>query len=141
MRILVLVLLLAASPIPSWAQDADWRPAPSALPASLTPAAGWNARDPIVLDLRANHKKGAVIGAVVGFVAGGLVAHYHVCNVESGGEGGADLICRVAGLGLGTLAGALVGGAVSLITESPEPDEPPSQGTGETNGSRDETPG
>jgi hypothetical protein len=115
MRIgLVLVLLLAVSTVPARAQGGAWQPAPSALPASLTPATVLSPRDPVALVLRRDRTKGALAGAVIGAVAGVLVANYRVCNVESGGEGNAEGICKAAGLGLGIAVGAIVGGIIGL---------------------------
>lgn len=120
----LLVLLLAASPIPAWAQDGLPRLAPSALPARLMPAPGWTARDPIALDLRRNRDEaiafGAALGAVIGAVVGTHVANHHVCNVPGGGEGDVEGMCKAAGLGFGILVGGMVGGLTGFAIASPK---------------------
>lgn len=109
----VFVLLLAASARPALAQHVHLPPAHATLPGSLTPSGASDASDPLVLDLRRNHAQGAVLGLVVGGVAGALVGNFIVCT-SSGGEGDARSICKGAGIGYGALVGAIVGGIIGL---------------------------
>lgn len=112
----VLVLLLAVSVRPAWAQDTHLPSPLQALPVSLTPAAS-TASAPLDLDLRRNRGLGGFVGAVAGGVVGALVTNHYICNVP--GEGGAEGICRVAGVGLGIVLGAIVGGIIGLPGGSP----------------------
>ena len=108
MRIaLLLVLLLAASARPASAQYAHLEPAQQALPASLTPPV---TTGPLVVQLERDHWKGAQIGSVVGAVAGALVATLHSCPDYADGAS----YCKLAGIGLGALAGAVVGGLIGV---------------------------
>lgn len=114
----VLVLLLAVSVRPAWAQDTHLPSPLQALPASLTPAAS-RARAPLDLDLRRNRALGGFVGAVAGgVVAGLLVSNVFICN-EPGGEGNAQGICILAGTGLGIVLGAITGAVLGLPDGSP----------------------
>jgi len=109
MRIaLLLVLLLAASARPASAQHAHLQPAQQALPASLTPPVTPAGR--LVVQLERDHWKGAQIGSVVGAVAGALVATLHACPEYAD----AAAVCKLSGIGLGALAGAVVGGLIGV---------------------------
>lgn len=105
--VLVLVLLVAASARPASAQYAHLQPAQQALPASLTPPV--TSTDPLALEPQRDHWKGAQIGSAVGAVAGALVATLFVCNAP---YSDGDSICKLAGIGLGAVAGAIVGGII-----------------------------
>ncbi len=114
----VLVLLLAASVRPAWAQDTHLPSPLQALPASLTPAAP-TASATLDRDMRRNRGLGAFVGAIAGgVVVGLLVSNVFICN-ESGGEGNAQGICMLAGTGLGIVAGAIVGGIIGMPDGSP----------------------
>lgn len=118
MRILYLLVLvpLAVSARPSWAQDAQLTAPLRALPGHLAPAAVTAASSPITLQGRARGS-GAEIGSVVGAVAGLLVANFVVCTAE-GGEGNAEGICKLAGIGVGAAVGAIVGLTIGTPTQS-----------------------
>lgn len=106
--ILLLVLLLGAFARPARAQEAQLQPAQTALPARLTPASESPSPAPHDLGLRRDHARGAWIGSAIGAVTGVVLGSLLVCSDE--GEG--QEICRLAGIGLGALVGAAVGGII-----------------------------
>lgn len=117
----VLVLLLAVSVRPAWAQDTHLPLPLQTLPASLTPAAS-TASAPLDLDIRRNRGLGGFVGAIAGgVVVGLLVSNVFICNQSGEGQGP----CILAGVGLGTVAGAIAGAIIGLPDGSP-PRDPPS---------------
>lgn len=105
----VLVLLLAASVRPAWAQDDTRLPSPlQALPARLTPAAS-TAGAPLGLDLRRNRGLGGFVGAIAGGVAGFLVTTNFICSESGDGQGPCILAGTGWGIALGVIAGAIIG--------------------------------
>ncbi|HEX6371267.1 MAG TPA: hypothetical protein VF006_20280 [Longimicrobium sp.] len=115
----VLILLVAVSVHSARAQETHLPSPLQALPASLTPAAS-TASARLDLDLRRNRGLGGFVGAVAGGVVGALVTNHYICNVP--GEGGAEGICRLAGIGLGTVLGAIAGAIIGLPDGSPPRD-------------------
>ena len=117
MRILfLLVLLLFVSVRPAWAQGTH-PPSPlQALPASLTPATS-TAGAALDLNHQRNRALGGFVGLIVGGLVGALVTNHYICNVP--GEGNAEGICRLAGIGLGMVLGMTTGAIFGLPDGSP----------------------
>ena len=113
----VLVLLLAVSVRPVWAQDTH-PPSPlHALPASLTPAAS-TASAPLDLDLRRNRGLGGFVGAIAG--GGVVLLAAIVFSEEMSGDGQGPAV--LAAIGAGTVAGAITGAIIGLPDGSPPRD-------------------